>query len=272
MMAQRCPAGERLMIINHKYKFIFIKTLKTAGTSIEIALSQFCETGDTITPITKEDESKRQELGFRGPRNYNVPLRFYRKKDWRRLLWTRKPKQFFNHAGASYIRENVKREIWNSYFKFCFERNPFDKAISRYYWSTREPRPEISSYLQSVSVKLLSNWELYTINDEIAVDFVGRYDHLADDLAIVTKKLAFPNEIVLPKAKGSYRVNRDHYGKILNPQARSRIELVCAKEIKAFDCRWQEPQDIYKAPSGVSGFVSTATGSSEVAGDFGRPE
>ena len=37
------------MIISHKHKFIFIKTVKTAGTSIDIALSKICEPQDIIT-------------------------------------------------------------------------------------------------------------------------------------------------------------------------------------------------------------------------------
>ena len=80
------------MIINHKYKFIFIKTRKTAGTSIEIALSQFCDANDVITPITGQDECKRQELGFRGPQNYDIPLRFYKNIEGLRLIWRRERK------------------------------------------------------------------------------------------------------------------------------------------------------------------------------------
>lgn len=230
------------MIINHKYKFIFLKTLKTAGTSIEIALSQFCDGNDIITPIVKEDELKRQELGFRGPQNYNVPLHYYSTLDWLRWLGKRNRKQFFNHAKAQFIRDNISEEIWNSYFKFCFERNPFDKAISLYYYftDTCEPRPAISEYRNSAPVEFLSNWNIYTINDHIAVDFVGRYEKLDEHLAILKDKLGLPGEITLPRAKGEFRKNREHYSCILDSEDRARIEIVCAKEIAAFGYRWSD--------------------------------
>ncbi len=56
------------MIISHKHKFIFIKTRKTAGTSIEIFLSQFCGKNDILTPIG-EGEALRKEQDI-VPRHY----------------------------------------------------------------------------------------------------------------------------------------------------------------------------------------------------------
>ena len=39
------------MIISHSRRFIFIKSTKTAGTSVEAALSNFCERDDVVTPL-----------------------------------------------------------------------------------------------------------------------------------------------------------------------------------------------------------------------------
>ncbi|MEM7193183.1 MAG: hypothetical protein AAF405_10065, partial [Pseudomonadota bacterium] len=49
------------MIISHKHKFIFLKTKKTAGTSVELALSQICGESDVITPLAAADEALRAD-------------------------------------------------------------------------------------------------------------------------------------------------------------------------------------------------------------------
>jgi len=114
----------------------------------------------------------------------------------------------------------------------------FDKAISRYYWSTREPRPDISDYLQKAPVYHLSNWNIYTINDHLAMDFMGRYEQLDKHLDYLENKLGFPTAIDLPNAKSSYRKERKPYQEVLDSKARERIETVCAKEISFFDYQW----------------------------------
>ena len=39
------------MIISHSKKFIFLRTIKTASSSLEIFLSQFCDKDDILTKV-----------------------------------------------------------------------------------------------------------------------------------------------------------------------------------------------------------------------------
>lgn len=226
------------MIINHRHRFIFLKTRKTASTSMEIALSAFCGPEAVITSIEPEDEYIRQELGYRGPQNIRVPLRQYSLLDGARCLWNRTPKQFFHHAPASFVKENVPQSVWDDYFVFCFERNPFDKAVSLYYWMTDPPRPPLETYLARADVNRLSNWPIYTINGKVAVDFVGRYEQLEQGLAHVAERLNLPTPITLPNAKAGERPSRQPYPQLFTPQARNRVEIVCARECLHFGYKW----------------------------------
>ena len=54
-----CQTGRWPMIVSHSRKFIFLKTRKTAGTSLEIALSKYCGPEDILAPINF-DEGMRQ--------------------------------------------------------------------------------------------------------------------------------------------------------------------------------------------------------------------
>ena len=210
------------MIVSHAHEFIFLKTRKAAGTSIEIALSEFCGPDDIITAILPEDEKLRQELGFRGPQNHRGAVRFR------------------HHDTAAYVRSHLGDDVWDRYFKFSVERDPFDKAISRYYWSTPTVnRPPIEAYLESVDEGLLSSWSIYTIDDEIAVDLMVRYEQLRSDLALATRRIGLP-ELRLPHAKGDHRTDRRHYSQVLSPRSRATLERICARECEEFSYRWTD--------------------------------
>ena len=61
------------VIASHQHRFVFLKTRKTAGTSVEIALSKVCGPDDVITEISPEDEKLRQAAGGRAPQNFQSP-------------------------------------------------------------------------------------------------------------------------------------------------------------------------------------------------------
>ena len=76
---------------------------------------------------------------------------------------------------AENIRSLIDGSIWTRYYKFCLERNPWDKAVSLYFWRTRgqEPRPSLLSFLNTIEADSLSNFGIYSIGGDVAVDHVG---------------------------------------------------------------------------------------------------
>jgi hypothetical protein len=226
------------MIISHANRFIFLKTNKTAGTSIEIALSRFCAEMDVITPITPEDEATRQSLSARGAQNYRLPLRQYDRHDWVRLLFSGKRREFYNHISAKEVKEMVGEEIWNEYYTFCFERNPWDRIVSFYYWRTRnrEPKPSISEFIRAGKAELLKQRgiELYTIDGEIAVDRVCLFENLEEELEAIRSRLGLPETLTLPRVKGAARKEKQHYRNLLSEEDREAIARLFEREITLF--------------------------------------
>lgn len=223
------------MIVSHRYRFIFLKTRKTAGTSIEIALSRFCGPDDIITPIWKEDEGTRRQLGYRGPQNYLAPIGDYTLADWKNWLVKRRRKlRFYNHMPASEIRFHVGQPVWDSYYKFCFERNPWDRVISQYFWRGRlRPGQTMTGFLATDGPALLrrSGYEMYTIDNRVAVDRICRYENLAEELETVRTRLGIPEPLALPWAKAQFRTDKRSYNEILNASEKAKIAALFREEI-----------------------------------------
>jgi hypothetical protein len=98
------------VIISHKHGFIFVKTPKTTGTSVEIALLKYCGPQDVLSCLIRKDENMRRELGYSGAQNFRLPLPRYTAGDTLRCLRKIKPLHFFNHARALFIRNHVDTE------------------------------------------------------------------------------------------------------------------------------------------------------------------
>lgn len=238
------------MIICHRHRFIFIKTRKTASSSVEIGLSRVCGPGDVVTTLSEKsgDEALRKAEGGYGPADWEKTILQHRGlKEWKRLLLRgERAQRFAPHTTVSQLRELVDPEIFSQYFKFTLERNPWDRAVSRYYWqkhrwerSGRTGFPGIGDFLAQTAEEKphwLTNWDHYAEGDSIAVDRVLRYENLSEELEHLRRDLGVEGDISLPKkrAKGGLRSAREHYGALLGPQERALVERVCSREITAF--------------------------------------
>ncbi len=178
------------MIISHKHRFIFVKTFKTAGTSIEVFLSRHCGPHDVLTPIVPHVEPHR----------------------------ARNDDGYFNHMPAAEIRDRVGPEIWNSYFKFCVERNPWDKTLSYYHMMNHRRGGGLSFDQFLAEGDLPINYPKYTEPSDpscVIVDRVLRYERLTQELAEVFAPLGIPFTGSLGvNAKSEYRTDRRSYQEV----------------------------------------------------------
>jgi len=131
----------------------------------------------------------------------------------------------------------VAPETWDGYFKFCIERNPWDRVISSYFWKNKqEPRPTILEWLENGGHMILQKRgrELYTIDGDIVADRIVRFENLNGDLEEIRLKLGLPEPLDLPHAKSGTRKDKRHYREILGEKERRIIERDFAFEINRF--------------------------------------
>jgi hypothetical protein len=172
------------MLLSHKYKFIFIKTKKTAGTSIEIELSKIMSEMDIVTPIKPSHPDHE-------PRNYiygNYKL--------------------FNHIMINDLKKIIPKDVYKTYFKFCVEREPVEKCLSDFFM-----------YKNSDYHKKNINWEEY-LNEgnfpidtnkytdqenNLCVDKILRYENLENEILEISKNLGFKFNGLNVRAKSGFR-------------------------------------------------------------------
>ena len=225
------------MIISHEHKFIFLKTKKTAGTAIEAALSELCGPLDVITPYREESEQDRKGLS---PQNYRIDHPLKPKRPLLKRLLLRPERYyhpsvgFYEHMPASLVRGYVGEEVWRSYFKFAFDRNPWDRQVSWYLYKTKSKRvrPSFESFMASRARAYVSNFAIYTLDGPLAVDFLGRYESLEEDLnqalelAGAGRRLTIPRVNVTPN-KDEARSYRSYY----SPETQAIVAEWYAPEI-----------------------------------------
>ena len=225
------------MIVSHRHKFIFIKTNKTAGTAIEAALSELCGPEDIITPYREESEQDRKG---RAPQNYRIehPLKPARPL-WRKLLG--RPEReyhpsvgFYQHMPAWRARAYLSETIWQSYFKFAFDRNPWDRQVSWYFDKTRSKRarPSFERFMASRRRAFVDNYALYTIDGALAVDFLGRYERLEEDLNKALELAGLGRTLKIPRT--NVTSNKDEardYRSYYSPKTRALVAAWYQPEI-----------------------------------------
>ena len=208
------------MILSHRYRCIYIKTYKTASTSLELYLGRYCAPEDIVTVIHNHPRDEQADLSGHQPRNHGD--------------------RFYNHMPASQVRDLVPANVWDSYFKFTVDRNPWDKTLSHYHMMSARYGPySLEEYLERGEFCL--NYPFYTDpgGGGLIVDRVLRYEDLDRELAGVFSRLGVPYGGGLGiRARSGNRTDRRPYREVYTTPQRRLIERVFAPEIALHGYRY----------------------------------
>ena len=193
------------MLISHRHKFIFVHVQKTGGSSIWRALAPFCD-----------------------PSDFALMQRYW----------------LHSHSTATQIMRVVGRQIWDDYFTFAFERNPWDKCLSLYYYQLqnwhryRKPfRPRNPTFRQwfypygFLVKKMRPSFEMYSDEGQICVKYLGRYERLQEDFAEICQRIGL-GKVDLPVSNKSQLRTDPGYREHYTTPMRRRVERVFHREIE----------------------------------------
>ncbi len=238
------------MILCHRYELIFIKTRKTASTSVEVALSKLCSAADIVTPLTAEDERARVQAGGRpGVRMPKGAADMTAEEAERARANTDVLVGLYNHVPAAQIRASVGEALWQRYLKVSIERNPWDRLLSVYrflHWRARDrgnpaPPQDDAAFIDDVMAhapEMLSNWPLYAIDDAPAIDMMLFTESLDADMARLGARLGTDLALPAQPFKATAREEAGSYRDRLSEAAVERLNRLCAREIEAFGYRF----------------------------------
>ena len=230
-------------MISHRYKFIFIHINKTGGTSIEKFFDPFADQRDV--------ERK--------------------------------------HAKVRFYKRNYPNKF-REYFKFAFVRNPWDWLVSRYHWSKEHqdlfdfsfaefirrldhgiPLSDQAEWLENIALR--PQIDRLTVDGQIAVDFIGRFENLQGDFNEICARLGIRAGILENVFKTAHRRYTEYY----DDEQRSIVERLYAADIAAFDYRYDDRRNELPpigaiVQRGIDVNIDVATGDDTPAGGEGRQQ
>ncbi len=203
------------MIISHKHKFIFFAVPKTATHAVRQALRQHLDQGDwEQQTLFGEQFLPIPELAAIG----------------------------HGHISVRQLLPHLSSEVWKSYFKFAFVRNPFDRFVSTCFFLNRKnpqfEKSAITFMKNALNVErfrkrilvLPQNQLLIDYDGQVVLESVGRYESLQQSYDEICTRIGIPTTELGRKNPSSH----DAYGEYYDDELRDRVAAFYEDDLRIF--------------------------------------
>lgn len=205
------------VIISHAHKFIFFAVPKTGSQSIRQALGPHLAQGDWQQhALFGQERLPIPELAARG----------------------------HGHLSVCDVAPFLPSKVWDTYLKFAFVRNPFERFVSAYVFLFRKAMsadhsPEETTadmkaalhrrrFRQRILIQPQSQF-LQDREGNLALDLIGRYERLEADFERVCQRLGLSAS--LPRANPS---DHAHYSQYYDDELRGMVADFYASDLRNF--------------------------------------
>jgi hypothetical protein len=163
-------------MISHKHKCIFVHIPKAAGTSIEYVFMEDLGLDMANRHALLLGENTNKTLG---------------------------PRRVSHLLAKEYVQQHfISQKLFNSYFKFAFVRNPYDRLYSTYKFRKFIDYISFDTYIKLKLEKFINSesegyffktqYEYLYDSGKCLVDYIGRFENINDDFNHVLKELNLP--------------------------------------------------------------------------------
>jgi hypothetical protein len=219
-----------MVLISHRYKFIYIKCIKVASTSVEAFFRRYClpEDQEATYEIVNNTDMIMSPAGVIGRWIDDRENKIELIKD---RCNAHEPIYSLYKGMTTYCK--LTRGELDSYYKFCIVRNPWDVQVSMYYYINKR-RDRTISFEEHLKKSIVVNSKLYSISGKPMCDFYIRYENLIEDIETLCKTLNLKYDITkLPNYNCGMRPSTD-YRSMYNEETKAYVATICAKEIEMF--------------------------------------
>jgi len=214
-----------MIYINHKKKAIFIHIPKTGGSYIGPTLVKYYGFISYINLLSKRRPDHNLVCETHLFKNILIGNSTYDTSFFNKqigILLYCKTSEYLNKC------MNMNEEKWNTYFKFCFIRNPYDRALSGWKHfniilnknSTFYDYINIDKYnisdIEYGHIFMTQKTQIQNTDETCGVDMIGKFETLEEDFKIILKKIGFENFIHISKKENVS--NKEGYENIVLEQ------------------------------------------------------
>ena len=205
--------------INHEKKAIFIHVPKTAGTYItNILINNY---GFEYYLLRRIDHEEYCDYDIKYNKNKYIDGFFFGNKKYGTL-------EYYMNSEELNKKMNMTLEKWNSYYKFSFVRNPYDRLISSWNYLQKILKLNIEFEVYLNFKEILSDIEYFHMympqfknisnNNKLFVNYIGKYENLENNIKEILLNIGFKEEDINHKRIFYNKYEHKYYKEYINNQ------------------------------------------------------